>query len=313
MRLKNFDDCIQDSDLTRQGIMDRINSLLLNMAPSRARPTTLTARQEMLGSTEASRSTVQRELDAKQRRRAKIQAEITKRQNLMATGRATQDGALERDPKETLPEAKDDLQFVQEDLRGQLRRITEELSSLFPVEPVDGKPLSFTIRGVFLPNAEELNPAAMQRSSTTESEVAYSLDLVCYVVEELASALEYRLPYPIVQSSSHTQIRDDITRKSFNGKREFPLYQMGTIFAEFEYGVYLLNCDIAGLMQTQKIKMVNPKTTLANLKYLLAVLGSGKGEIPQRKAGRNKALDNGVHALATGVEHVNIGGEIAQY
>ncbi|MCJ1384413.1 hypothetical protein MMC17_007529 [Xylographa soralifera] len=310
MRLKNLDDCIQDSDSTRQGIIDKINRLLHDSSPSRSPVAALTARQEILGSTETSKSIVQRELDAKQRKKADIHAENIKRLTLMAKGRAAQDEALKCDPEDSLPEAKEDLQLIQNDLRGQVRRIAEELSSLFPVEPIDGKPLNFTIRGVYLPNADELSPAAMQRSSTTESEVAYSLDLVCYVVEELAFALEYRLPYPVVQFSSHTLICDDITRKPFNGKRQFPLYQTGTTFAEFEYGVYLLNSDISGLMQTQKIKMVNPKTTLANLKYLLAVLGSGQGEIPQRKAGRNKALDTGVQALAANVQHVNIGGEI---
>ncbi|MCJ1417163.1 hypothetical protein MMC32_003502 [Xylographa parallela] len=309
MRLKNLDECIQDSDFTRQVIIDKINRLLHDSSPSRSTVSTLTARQEMLGSTESSRSIIQRELDTKQRKKAEMHVENTKRLTLMATGRAAQDEAVKCDPDESLPEAKEDLQLVQTDLRGQVRRIAEELSSLFPVEPIDGKPLNFTIRDVFLPNADELSPAAMQRSSTTESEVAYSLDLVCYIVEELAFALEYPLPYP-VQFSSHTVICDDITRKPFSGKRKFPLYQTGATFAEFEYGVYLLNSDIAGLMQTQKLKMVNPKTTLANLKYLLAVLGSGQGEIPQRKAGRNKALDTGVQALATSVQHVNVGGEI---
>ena len=310
MRLKNLDDCIQDSDVTRQGIMDKINRLLHNSSPSRTTIATLTTRQEMLGSTEAFNRIIQRDLEGGRKLQTELLAEILKRITLMNTGRASQDEMLKHDPKGLLPEGRDDLQHVHQDLRGQVRRIAEELSSLFPVEPIDGKPLSFTIRGVFLPNADELSSTAMQRSSTTESEVAYSLDMVCYVIEELAFALEYRLPYPLVHSGSQTQIRDNISRTPVNGKRDFPLHQMGTISADFEYGVYLLNCDIAGLMRTQKIKMVSPKATLANLKYLLAVLGSGQGEIPQRKAGRNKALHTEVQALATGVQHVNIGGEI---
>ncbi|MCJ1401190.1 hypothetical protein MMC11_004402 [Xylographa trunciseda] len=310
MRLKNFDECIQDANSTRQGIIDRIDRLLNDSKPSRSSITTLTARQETLDSTKAFRSTVQREIDAKKRQKDELDATNSKRLTLMANGKAVQNEAPERHPEDSLVEARNDLHLVQKELRGQVRRVAEELSSLFPIEPIDGKPLNFTIRGVYLPNADELSPTAMQRSSTTESAVAYSIDLVCYVVDELALALEYRLPYPILQFGRRTVIIDSITRKPFNGKRQFPLFQTGVTFAEFEYAVYLLNSDIAGLMQTQRIKMVNPKTTLANLKYLLAVLGSGDGEIPQRKAGRSKALDIGLRALATGVQHINIGGEI---
>ncbi|MCJ1388139.1 hypothetical protein MMC18_000984 [Xylographa bjoerkii] len=310
MRLKNLDDCIQDADATRQGIIDKINRLLHDLDPSRSIITTLSARQETLASTKAFTSNVQRELDAKVKNKTELKAESSKRHSLMAKGSAAQMETLERYPEDLLSDARDDLQLVQKELRGQVRRIAEELSFLFPIEPIDGKPLSFTIRGIYLPNADELSSAALQRSSTTENEVAYSLDLVCYVVEELALTLEYCLPYPVTKFGSQSVICDNITTMPFNGKRQFPLFQTGVTFAEFEYAVYLLNSDIAGLMQTQKLKMVNPKTTLANLKYLLAVLGSGQGEIPQRKAGRNKALDSGVQDLATGVQHVNIGGEI---
>ena len=312
MRLKNIDECIRDAIATRQGIIDTSNSFLHDSDPSGSIFTTLTARQEMLAATKSSITIVQREIDAKERKKVGLEAENTKRRALMARGKAAQMEKLKLCPEENdlLLKVKENLKSLGGQLQGQVRRIAEELSSLFPIEPIDGKPLNFTVRGVCFPNADELSPAAMQRASITDSEVAYALDLVCYIIEGLAFALEYLLPYPLEQCASRSSICDPISITPFNGKRQFPLYQTGVPFAEFEYAVYLLNSDIAGLMQTQNLRMVNPKTTLANLKYLLAVLGSGEGEIPQRKAGRNKTLDAGVNDITTGIQHVNIGGEI---
>lgn len=58
-------------------------------------------------------------------------------------------------------------------------------------------------------------------------------------------------------------------------------------------------------MAVESLRIVNPKTTLANLKYLMEVLTSGKGDVPERKKGK-------VGLEAVGVSKVNVGGEIVK-
>lgn len=58
-------------------------------------------------------------------------------------------------------------------------------------------------------------------------------------------------------------------------------------------------------MAIERLRIVNPKTTLANLKYLMEVLTSGKGDVPERKKGK-------VGLEAVGVSKVNVGGEIVK-
>jgi hypothetical protein len=65
--------------------------------------------------------------------------------------------------------------------------------------------------------------------------------------------------------------------------RTFPLYQKGAVTYRFEYGVFLMNSDIELLMSRQGSRMVDLRHTLPNLKYLLTVLTTGKGELPVRK------------------------------
>ena len=45
--------------------------------------------------------------------------------------------------------------------------------------------------------------------------------------------------------------------------------------------------------------MVDQRHTLPNLKYLLTVLSAGKGELPVRKKGGAKVLENGTAAEQT--------------
>jgi hypothetical protein len=58
----------------------------------------------------------------------------------------------------------------------------------------------------------------------------------------------------------------------------------------FEYGVFLLNKDIEILSNELRLRVVDVRHTLPNLKYLLYVATAGKGELPRRKEGGIKGL-----------------------
>ena len=162
---------------------------------------------------------------------------------------------------------------------GQVRRISEDLSQIYPTEPIPQKTLSFTICDLPLPNAT--SPSV--DSITTAAALGY----VAYVTHLLSMYLSAPLPYPITPFGSNSTIYDPIsTSLHSTAARTFPLYQKGAVAYRFEYGVFLLNTDIELLMSKQGIKVVDLRHTLPNLKYLLTVLTEGKGELPGRKEGR---------------------------
>lgn len=72
--------------------------------------------------------------------------------------------------------------------------------------------------------------------------------------------------------------------------RTFPLYQHSAPAKRFRWAIYLLNRDIEELMQQSGIRVMDPRNTLANLKFLLTVLASGKGDMPGRKLGVIRGL-----------------------
>ena len=181
------------------------------------------------------------------------------------------------------------LQTTKSSLSGQIRRICEDLLRIYPIEPIDYKPLSFTIRGLHLPNA-----ASPSTSPNTDSAVtAAALGAVAHVTYLLSFYLSAPLPYPPTPHGSTSTILDPIsTNMQSQAARTFPLYEKGAVTYRFEYGVFLLNSDIELLMSRQGSRMVDQRHTLPNLKYLLTVLTAGKGELPTRKKGGAKVLEN---------------------
>ena len=111
-----------------------------------------------------------------------------------------------------------------------------------------------------------------------------------------SSSPAYLLAGPFSKSpdniSDGTGISQYAPTPSTHPFRLFPLYQISTPPKRFRWAIYLLNRDIEELMaQSGCGRALDPRNTLANLKYLLTVLASGKGEMPGRKKGVVRALD----------------------
>jgi hypothetical protein len=73
--------------------------------------------------------------------------------------------------------------------------------------------------------------------------------------------------------------------------RTYPLFSKAVPRFRFEYAVFLLNQDIRVLLENVfNLRVLDPRQTLPNLKYLFYVATAGEGELPARKAGGVKGL-----------------------
>lgn len=282
MRLSNLDDCVQDALATREKLTSQISSLLEKQKDDRGVVQSAAQAQDSLSSTNRAVSTVQKQIKAGQARRSELQASLLARRDAIRTGISAQEKS-----RSHLSLARSNFanhrslhRELQSDLAGQIRRISEDVLHIYPIEPIPHKALSFTIHGLPLPNATSpsLDPAT----------TAAALGNVAHVTHLLSLYLSAALPYPVSPYGSFSTIYDPISISlQSEAARTFPLYQKGAVTYRFEYGVFLLNSDIELLMSKQGIRMVDLRHTLPNLKYLLTVLTSGKGELPGRKGGRS--------------------------
>ncbi|RDW75972.1 hypothetical protein BP5796_06793 [Coleophoma crateriformis] len=280
MRLSNLDESIQDALATREELAKQINAILEN-TPTDESPQ---AEEEVFLASRyvtAERKLLKHSI----RRRAELKASIASRREAIQKGEE-----LERRTQEDIENAQEQLQNCRnllqttiEKMRGQRRRICEELTQIFPIEGTD-QPLLFTICGLKLPNTSY--------EDSDENVISAALGYVARLVDMLQYYLSVPLPYPISASGSRALIRDEISILQDN-QRTYPLYMKGTVRFRFEYGVFLLNKDIEFLVESQGLRVMDIRQTLPNLKFLLYIGSAGNEELPARKAG-------GVRGLLTG-------------
>lgn len=292
MRLSNLDDCIQDALSTREKLASQINHLLEEQKQSSDTIKSSSQAEQSLASTNRSLTACRRQLTTAQFRRSELQASLKARRDAIISGGTTQQRAQTNLAlaQTNLSFRKSLLQTTKTSISGQIRRICEDLLRIYPIEPIDHKPLSFTIRDLYLPNA-----ASPSTSLDTDPAVAAAaLGIVAHVTHLLSFYLSAPLPYPPTPHGSTSTIFDPIsTNMQSDAARTFPLYEKRAVTYRFEYGVFLLNSDIELLMSRQGSRMVDQRHTLPNLKYLLTVLTAGKGDLPVRKKGGAKVLESG--------------------
>ncbi|KAF1939273.1 hypothetical protein EJ02DRAFT_408909 [Clathrospora elynae] len=286
MRLSTLDDCIQDALTTRDRIADDIESILAANKEEISTVESVAETEERLWTVQAAVTAEKRRVVAARRRRDELKANIQYRREKMQVGQEQQsktDSELPEEGKKRT-ETREQMDKIQEDITGQRRRICEDLLRIYPIEPVQGKSLAFTIRGLLLPNSVF--------DDTNEDVTSAALGYVAHAVNMLSSYLSIILPYPISLHGSTSTIEDPlaITQGNQNHLRTYPLYMKGVVRYRFEYGVFLLNKNIEILSNALGLRPVDIRHTLPNLKYLLYIATAGKGELPARKAGGIKGL-----------------------
>ncbi|XP_051881644.1 UV radiation resistance-associated gene protein isoform X2 [Pristis pectinata] len=140
------------------------------------------------------------------------------------------------------------------------RQLLSELSYIYPVEVNDQK--DYFMCGVKLPNSEDFQ-------AKDEGSIAVALGYTAHLVLMISYFLQVPLRYPIIQKGSRSTIKDNITDKLSEKEREFPLYPRGGEKFQFEYGVYLLNKNIAQLRYQHGMSTPDLRQTLPNLKSFM--------------------------------------------
>ncbi|KAL4973982.1 UV radiation resistance protein and autophagy-related subunit 14-domain-containing protein [Aspergillus desertorum] len=281
MRLANLDECIQDALITRGRLESQINSILeknqdavqATSEASRAKDKLNLTRNAVLGR--------RKQLRFANKRKEELLASIRARKEAMEHGTRSREAARSHlpDARTKLGSSMKLLRQNTEETMGQIRRISEDILDIYPIEPIRDKPLAFTIAGIALPNS---NFTDVDRDA-----VAAALGYTAHLVYLLSFYLSIPVPYPITPYLSNSLIHDPVSTSL--PQRTYPLHPVNVQY-RFEYGVFLLNKDIEFLLNKQGLRVLDIRHTLPNLKYLLYVLTARSSEIPARKAGGIRGL-----------------------
>ncbi|XP_053312690.1 UV radiation resistance-associated gene protein [Spea bombifrons] len=140
------------------------------------------------------------------------------------------------------------------------RQLLSELSYIYPIDVHDQK--DYFICGVKLPNSEDFQ-------AKDDGSVAVALGYTAHLVSMISFFLQVPLRYPILHKGSRSAIKDNINDKLTEKEREFPLYPKGGEKLQFDYGVYLLNKNIAQLRYQHALGTPDLRQTLPNLKTFM--------------------------------------------
>ncbi|KAK3299795.1 UV radiation resistance protein and autophagy-related subunit 14-domain-containing protein [Chaetomium fimeti] len=289
MRLATLDNSVQDALATRELLTQQINDLLEREAKNE-----VPEAEDTLSLTNKYLAQQRRAVALATKRNEDLKTSIAARKEAIAQGRAAQAKAAKdvEHATDKLTESQTLLTKTQADIRGQRRRICDDLSRIYNIAPVPlGPPLSFQICGLPLPNTT-YDSAAKSSPTLSEDALSAALGHVAHLTDALQYYLSVPLPYAIRPFGSRSSIRDDISQLP-DPQREFPLYVPrggSAAHFRFDYAWFLLNKDVEALCSSQALRVVDIRHTLPNLKYLLYVCSAGSEEVPERKRGGVRGL-----------------------
>lgn len=296
LRLSKLDDSIQDALATRDQLANDLELLLQENKQALCERDEVAEAEDRLKTIEFAKKTVEKQLEKAQKQQEEKRQSLSSRRKLMDTDSASRGAVLTRMQQERsdLPISREEHNVKRRAVQNQRRRICEDIQGCYPIEPVSGKPLAFSIRELHLPNAEDLD-------SEPPEVISAALGHVAHVLQLLAFYLKQALPYPVTPRGSSSTVYDPISLLQHNSRstsanaeqtlRTYPLFSKSVPRFRFEYAVFLLNQDIRVLLESAyNLRVLDIRQTLPNLKYLLFVATAGEGELPARKAGGVRGL-----------------------
>lgn len=304
LRLAKLTDSIEDALATSNTILKDLNNLLDTNQRCFIERDRVAEAEDRLKTIEFAKTTVTKQIEKAKRQIEERKAMLQSRRYAMTSDiKARKDATDEMDSgRYELPQMREEHEIRKKAIAGQHRRIAEDLGEVLSIKPAkDGKALAFTIRGLFLPNAEDADAVA-------SAELGAALGYVSQMVLLLSFYLDIPLPYPIKVVGSSSWISDPISLiKTGNGSltplmkssastddKIYPLHLNRVARFRFDYGVFLLNKDIQLLLESGfGVRVLDIRHTLPNLKYLLYIATAGEGELPARKAGGIRGLVKG--------------------
>lgn len=304
LRLSKLDDSIQDALETRNNIAADLEVLLeVHKAALMDRDRVAEA-EDRLKTIEYAKKTVQRQLDKAHKQQDEKRNALAHRRQSMRTDLEYRKSEHEymRKVQPDFPSFRDEHDVKSKAIQNQRRRVCEDLQKIYPIQPILGKSLAFTIRELHLPDSDDLDSEPPETASA-------ALGHAAHVVLLLSFYLSQPLIYPIHPRSSASTIEDPISLLKTSNSithhnnedrslRIYPLFSKGVPRFRFEYAVFLLNKDIQVLLESAfNVRVLDIRQTLPNLKYLLYVATAGEGELPARKAGGVRGLARKGEAL----------------
>lgn len=297
LRLSKLDDSIQDALITRNKIASDLETLLESNKKALTERDRVVEAEDRLKTIEFAKKTLEKQLEKARKQQDEKRLSIQTRRELMSRDlrarRLKSDEMTTEQPE--LPGLRDEREVKRNTTSNQRRRICEDLHHIYPLTPIQGKSLAFTIRGLHLPNSDDLDAGPPDSVSAALGNVAHTVLMLAYYLDQ-------PLPYPVNPKSSTSTVEDSIsllkttssTTQSYKDEkalRTYPLFSKGVPRFRFEYGVFLLNKNLQILLESAfGVRVLDLRQTLPNLKYLLYVATAGEGELPARKAGGVRGL-----------------------
>jgi hypothetical protein len=306
LRLSKLDDSVQDALALREKLAAELEQTLQDNKTALHNKSQLAETSDFLKTIDYATATLRKQLKALETKRNLKRKAIDTRRALLTRDSALQKNILSQVNADT--RTLDDLSAqharIKADIAQQRRRVTHHLSLVYPITPLPNQTLAFTIRGLHLPNSENLD-------TVTPESLAAALGHVSHVIQLLSLYLCAILPYPCRPRSSTSTILDPIsilTNTSTNGistpsknnnnetattlaHRTFPLFSKPAVRFRFEYAVFLLNKNVEILLSTHfGVRVLDIRQTLPNLLYVFYCAVAGDEELPARKAGGVRGL-----------------------
>lgn len=176
---------------------------------------------------------------------------------------------------QTFQESRDCNKKTREGLRLRRNQLISGLREIFPIhDPLSALP---TICHVVVPSSDGLKDRDV-------TDLSVGLGWVSHLTMMVSALLGVPLKYQILPGGSRTNITDLILDSFPDKKREFPLFAKGSEEYRLEYGVYLLNKNIAQLRWFVGLTTPDWKVTLRNLAGLLDSCTQNMGDLSPSEA-----------------------------
>ncbi|KAI7190846.1 hypothetical protein KC316_g6041, partial [Hortaea werneckii] len=156
LRLSKLDESIQDALATRNRIAADLETLLETNKSAFIERDQVAEAEDRLKTIEYAKKTVEKQIEKARKQKAERRELLSRRREFMQQDLQRRKAQSEEmaNGKPELPNFRSEHEVRQTAIANQRRRICEDLHTIYPIKPIPGKSLAFTIRGLHLPNSE---------------------------------------------------------------------------------------------------------------------------------------------------------------
>ncbi|KAB7506272.1 UV radiation resistance-associated protein [Armadillidium nasatum] len=166
-----------------------------------------------------------------------------------------------------LIEENESLRTLSAQVRERRKYLLSQLNFIFPIEKINKSGVKYSICDIPLPDAESY-------SGHPDQSLSAALGFVAQLFVKIAFLVNIPLKYPVTLRGSLSSIADLTSTQLLDVETQFPLYTRGKEREKlhFNYGVFLLNKNIAQLRWNCGLPTSDLRRTLYNVLHLLRSL-----------------------------------------